>query len=219
MQQCSCNRTALAATPLAEAPVLHVSGTGALLFVAGSTLGIALLWFVPTFYDQRRAYELRTTQHGKLLERLVEALSRKNDLSVEEVRQVVSAMNSPPRGLEGLTRGLLGLIITTFVGLAMAVTLISTSTDSSDLRKTIVTALLSILATVAGFYFGARTAQSAAEQATRPPTPLAQPGHGDGPDGDHHDDNTQGKNTAEQLEEKAADTPGAAPGKTLDDRG
>src|SRR5690348_12136636 len=81
-------------------------------------------------------------------------------------------MNTPPRGLQGLTQALLGLTITTLVGAAMVATLVSTAADSSDLRKTIITALLSILGTIAGFYFGARTAQISSEQATRPPTPA-----------------------------------------------
>jgi hypothetical protein len=67
------------------------------------------------------------------------------------------------------------LIITTLVGVAMVATLVSTAADSSDLRKTIITALLSILGAIAGFYFGARTAQISSEQATRPPTPTGGP--------------------------------------------
>jgi trimeric autotransporter adhesin len=46
------------------------------------------------------------------------------------------------------------------------------------LRKTIITALLSILGTIAGFYFGARTAQISSEQATRPPSPTGGPATG-----------------------------------------
>jgi hypothetical protein len=96
-------------------------------------------------------------------------IGRAGTLSVEEIRQIVSAIDTQPRGTQGLTQSLLGLIVATFVGVAMIATLVSTAADSSDLRKTIVTALLSILGVIAGFYFGARTAQTAAEQATRPP--------------------------------------------------
>jgi type IV secretory pathway VirB10-like protein len=77
--------------------------------------------------------------------------------------------------MQGLTQALMGLIIITLVGVAMVATLVSTAADSSDLRKTIITALLSVLATIAGFYFGARTAQISSEQATRPPSPAGRP--------------------------------------------
>jgi hypothetical protein len=77
---------------------------------------------------------------------------------------LASAFERPPAGTEGLTRTLLALLVLSLVGLALATVLVSVDTD---LRNTIVTALLSILAAIAGFYFGSRTAQTSAEQATR----------------------------------------------------
>jgi hypothetical protein len=109
-----------------------------------------------------------------LLDQMVKAADNKG-LSVDDLRQIASAMNTPPRGMQGLTQALIGLIIITLVGVAMVTTLVSTAADSSDLRKTIITALLSILATIAGFYFGARTAQISTEQASHPPAPAGQP--------------------------------------------
>jgi hypothetical protein len=153
---------------------VNVTGTGALVFIGVLALAVAILWFIPTLYDLRKADQWRSTRQNRLLEKMVDAASR-DGLSVEDVRQIVSAMNTPPRGAQGLTQALLGLIITTLVGVAMVATLVSTAADSSDLRKTIITALLSILATIAGFYFGARTAQISSEQATRPPVPSGGP--------------------------------------------
>jgi heme A synthase len=79
--------------------------------------------------------------------------------------------------VRGLTRGLIALLIVVLAALALAVTIISAAPDASDLRKTIVTSLLSVLATIAGFYFGSRTAQTAASDAaggsTRTPTSTA----------------------------------------------
>ena len=57
-------------------------------------------------------------------------------MSVEEIRQIASALNAQPRGVQGLNQGLLGFLIASFVGIAMIATLVSTSADSSDLRKT-----------------------------------------------------------------------------------
>jgi hypothetical protein len=149
---------------------VNVTGTGALVFVGVLALAVAILWFIPILYDLRKANQWRSTQQSELLDKMVNAASEKG-LSVEDVRQIASAMNAPPRGVQGLTQTLLGLTITTLVGVAMVTTLVSTAADSSDLRKTIITALLSILGTIAGFYFGARTAQISSEQATRPPAP------------------------------------------------
>lgn len=67
-----------------------------------------------------------------------------------------------PRGVRGLTRGLIALLVIVLAALALVVTVISGASDATDLRKTIITSLLTVLATVAGFYFGARTAQTSA---------------------------------------------------------
>jgi hypothetical protein len=153
---------------------VDVEGGRALWFIAIVAGAIAILWAVPLVYDTIEAHKWRKNKQQVLHE----IVTRTPNLSVEEIRQIVSAVDTPPRGAQGLTQSLLGLIIATFVGVALIATLVATAEDSSDLRKTIVTALLSILATVAGFYFGARTAQTAAEQATHPPQPRQATGQG-----------------------------------------
>ncbi|MFE9689216.1 hypothetical protein [Micromonospora sp. NPDC005806] len=156
-----------------EVPLVDVGGTQALWFIGLVTGAVALLWIIPLMYDTWQANKWRKDHQGKLLRTMIDGAGT---LTVEEIRQIVSAMNAPARGTLGLTQTLLGLIISTFVGVAMISTLVSTAADSSDLRKTLVTALLSILATIAGFYFGARTAQTSTEQATRPPPPVRSDG-------------------------------------------
>jgi IPT/TIG domain len=153
-------------TPPTETPIVNVLGYQALWFIGVLALLVALLWAIPLIYDTREANRWRRQHQVALLDKMID---KARTLSVEEIRQIVSAIDTQPRGTQGLTQSLLGLIIATFVGVAMIATLVSTAADSSDLRKTIVTALLSILGVIAGFYFGARTAQTAAEQATRPP--------------------------------------------------
>ena len=153
-------------TPPAETPIEDVLGSQALQFIGVVALVVALLWTIPLLYDTLEANIWRRRKQAQLLDNMINRAGR---LSVEEIRQIVSAIDTQPRGTQGLTQSLLALIIATFVGLAMIATLVSTAADSSDLRKTIVTALLSILGVIAGFYFGARTAQTSTEQATRPP--------------------------------------------------
>lgn len=155
-------------TPSPE-PVVNVRGTGALVFIGAVTAGITLLWFVPLLLDTRQANRWRSVHQTEILRTMVDASIRDNSLSVEDIRQIVSAMDQPPRGAAGLTQSLLALVIASLVAVALVLTLVSTSLDSGDLRKTIVTSLLSVLATIAGFYFGARTAQTSTERATRPP--------------------------------------------------
>ena len=161
-----------------DAPLNRVQGTGLLFWIAGLSLLIALLWFIPVFYDARQATKWRSGRQADILRELIDAASKdKRGLSVEDVRQLVSAMDRSPRGTQGLTSSLLALLIVLLVAIAMLVSLLSSDADAGDLRKTIVTSLLAVLATISGFYFGARTAQTSTEQATKPPE--ARSGRGD----------------------------------------
>jgi hypothetical protein len=170
-------------TPTPGGQVVAVSGTGAIVLIVLIAAGLALLWFVPLMIDTLRASNWRRREQRELIGELTAMVGRNKELSVEELRQIVSAMDRPPRGVSGLTQSLLALVIATMVGVALVGTLLSSSGDGSDLRKTIITSLLSVLATIAGFYFGARTAQTSTEQATQPPTPKSN-GRGDRRDDD-----------------------------------
>jgi hypothetical protein len=134
---------------------------------------------------------------------MVDAAAREgNGLSVEEVRQLVSAMDRPPRGASGLTSSLLALLIVFLVGIALFASLLSRGDASGDLRKTIITSLLAVLASISGFYFGARTAQTSTEQATKPPESRPNTGAMPHPDGGRPGGASQAAGAHEESAEK-----------------
>ena len=170
--------------PPSTTPLVHVQGNQALWFIGIVAGAVALMWFSLLFFDVRSTNRWRHKDQRELLDQMIEgARDKGGGLSVEEVRQLVSAMDRPPRGTSGLTQSLLALTIVTLVGVAMVATLVSTGGDSIDQRKTIITSLLSITATITGFYFGARTAQTSNEQATKPPEASAATQGPQGPPG------------------------------------
>jgi acid phosphatase family membrane protein YuiD len=165
-----------ASAVVSDIPFPKLSSSAALGWVAGLALFLALLWFVPILYDNRQANRWRAVRQAQLIDKMVDAAAREgHGLSVEEVRQLVSAMDRPPRGASGLTSSLLALLIVFLVGIALFASLLSSGSDSGDLRKTIITSLLAVLASISGFYFGARTAQTSTEQATKPPESRPSP--------------------------------------------
>jgi len=165
------------ASAAADIPFPNLSSSAALGWIAGLALFLALLWFIPILYDNRQANKWRAVRQAQIIDKMVDAAAREgNGLSVEEVRQLVSAMDRPPRGASGLTSSLLALLIVVLVGIALFASLLSSSDVSGDLRKTIITSLLAVLASISGFYFGARTAQTSTEQATKPPESRPNPG-------------------------------------------
>ncbi|MEU4563925.1 IPT/TIG domain-containing protein [Actinoplanes sp. NPDC023936] len=166
--------------PNADAPgAFTIPDHWALWFIGAIAVAVSLLWALPLFYDTRQATRWRRQEQTRLIDLMITKVTKP---TVEDIRQIASAISTQPRGTRGLTQSLLSLIIATFIGIALIATLVSAGAGSDEMRKTIVTALLSILASIAGFYFGARTSENATEQATRPPEPRGvDPGPAAGP--------------------------------------
>ena len=193
-----------ASAVVSDIPFPSLSSSAALGWITGLALFLALLWFVPILYDNRQANKWRAVRQAQIIDKMVDAAAREgNGLSVEEVRQLVSAMDRPPRGASGLTSSLLALLIVFLVGIALFSSLLSGAGDSVDLRKTIVTSLLAVLASISGFYFGARTAQTSTEQATKPPESRPNAGANPRPDGDGRPD---GASRGSGADDKSAET-------------
>jgi hypothetical protein len=157
-------------TTTVPGPVVQLQGPRAVALVIAIGLAIAVLWSLPIWLDARRAYKLRERAvelvGGKLLD-----VAAKDGLKITELRELLATIGEPATGQRGLSRALMAFTIITVVGVALVALLLSGSADSSDLRKTVLTALLSILATIVGFYFGTRAAETGVEQA--PPAPTA----------------------------------------------
>ena len=152
-------------------PVIDLKGPQALALVIAIGLGVAIMWVVPFWMDARRAYRLRELAIKLIGGQLLEA-ARTNGLTVAELRELLGTIGQPATGQRGLTRALMAFTIITIVGVALVAVLLSSSSDASDLRKTIITSLLAVLATIVGFYFGTRAAETATEATTtQAPTP------------------------------------------------
>ena len=142
-----------------------------MLLVIAIGLAIAVLWSLPIWLDARRAYKLRERAvelvGGKLL-----AAASKDGLKMAELRELLATIGEPATGQRGLSRALMAFTIITVVGVALVALLLSGSADSSDLRKTVITSLLTLLGTIVGFYFGTRAAESGSEPTPAPTTPA-----------------------------------------------
>jgi hypothetical protein len=135
-------------------------------------VAIAVLWSLPIWLDARRAYKLRERAvelvGGKLLD-----VAAKDGLKITELRELLATIGEPATGQRGLSRALMAFTIITVIGVALVALLLSGSVDSGDLRKTVITSLLTLLGTIVGFYFGTRAAETSAEQAAPAPTAAA----------------------------------------------
>lgn len=142
-------------------PVISLGRTGQAVFI-GVIIGVfAALWFVLILYDRISAN--RRLNH--FLPGLLQGVERRDtdhQLSAEQIKAITSAIREPATGARGLTRTTIALGLVTLVGVALVSLLVGNGNNASDLLKTVVTALTTALATVLGFYFGAKTASEAA---------------------------------------------------------
>jgi hypothetical protein len=157
---------------------LELQGAGAMVFLVAVGLALAAVWFVPVLLDARRAYRLRRDVIGFLREEAMRLVAR-DGLTLDELKALLHTIGEPATGQRGLARALMALSITTVVGVVAFALLLSSAADAADLRKTVVTALLSVLGVVVGFYFGSRSVESA--MATMGGT-AATPAAGRGPE-------------------------------------
>ena len=148
---------------LAGAPLVNAPGSDAFWFIGAIVLGTALIGGLTLWENARRAAGWRSDATNKI------DASRYSAADLEKLLTLVRE----PHGARGVTRGLIAILVVVLAALALAVTIISAAPDASDLRKTIVTSLLAVLATVAGFYFGSRTAETSAANATAASTAAA----------------------------------------------
>lgn len=148
---------AAVAAVLAAEPVPGLKGASAFVLIAGVVVVVAAVAVIPLIMDVRRA----TAWRQQLTDQLIDRAG-----TDPEVRDFLRDLREP-RGVRGLTRTVIAILILALVGFALAVAMLSSGADSGDLRKTIVTSLMTVLATVAGFYFGSLGAQNSAEDARR----------------------------------------------------
>jgi IPT/TIG domain len=153
-------------TPPAE-PVLNLQGGDAAWFVGG-IFGVMLLAAVAVVL----ANGSLNKSAQKVIDQIVNQTEGKGEadataggvqaLAVGDRLRLLDAIRGQVsvRGASrGATRAAIALMIITLAALALAATLISGAPDAPSLRNTIISALLAVLATVAGFYFGAKTAE------------------------------------------------------------
>jgi hypothetical protein len=161
-----------------DVPIVDVSGQTAVWLIVGISIALALAWAIPLYLNERRAYKAFRKLQDPLIHKMLDSAASeesKLQLTEAELDKLVDAATARFESTTGLTRALMAFAIISVLGVALVAVLLSGADDASDLRKTIITALLSILATIVGFYFGAKTAEAGVAQTRQAETTGQQP--------------------------------------------
>jgi hypothetical protein len=140
----------------AEPPI--GSSTGLVIIYV---LLIVLLPVASTIYDIKKSYAERT----KVLDKL------KQGSTVDEIKGLLTDMDQGPTGLIGLTRGVIAVTLVLILAIA-AFHFVVFGNKVPDIAEKLLTLLAGTLTAITGFYFGARTAESAKSQAPSAPLPA-----------------------------------------------
>lgn len=157
-------------------------GNAMVLVILGS-IGVGAVWFLPLLYDMRKSYKRQVVAWESLAAKYLEKAG--DEPSLAELRLLLPQISKPPRGVPGLTRSLFAFTVLTVIAVSQLGLTFFNIEGAADLRKTIVTSLLSVFASITGFYFGQRGSQrdeevqplpdpklGPAPAAPKPPEPL-----------------------------------------------
>ena len=117
---------------------------------------VVLVWFIPFTIDLIWSHRAQ--------------LAAINGRKGSTAAQAPAAGNPTAFNRRHIVRALIAFTIVTVVGVALLLVLSGNTLDAVDLRKTLVAAVVAIVGTVIGFYFGGRTAETAATGAAAQPT-------------------------------------------------
>lgn len=146
-----------------------LSPTKAMVLVILGTIGVGGVWFIPLLYDIHKSYRRQVDAWESLAAKYLEKSS--DEPSLAELRLLLPQISKPPKGFPGLTRSLFAFTVLTVIAVSQLGLTFFDIAGAEDLRKTIVTSLLSVFASITGFYFGQRGAQQEDD-----PQPLPAPG-------------------------------------------
>jgi hypothetical protein len=158
-------------------------------------------WFWPIREQNRRTQNMQERMFRVLEQRFSSDESEEGGrqrLTAEEFRDLMVAVGQIPSSQGNLDRSLMAFAVLTLFAVAFSALLVSDVADAPDLRKTAMTGLINVIATIIGFFFGARTAESRGEDRSR----AREAGPGSTPQGTTASPPTPGR-TSEGREDQA----------------
>jgi hypothetical protein len=115
--------------------------------------------------DIFKAYRFASATRQRLIDK-----AATNELSLEELNALLAELRRAPPGIPGLARASLAIAVLMLLGVAIVHVLVIQHGRVDTGVDRILSLVGGVLATIVGFYFGGRTAESAAQQTT--PLPV-----------------------------------------------
>ncbi|WP_103343379.1 hypothetical protein [Amycolatopsis sp. CA-126428] len=145
--------------PAQTTPPVGISTTTEIVVGGAFVLVIVVAAVAPAFYDLRQANKWRAAMTAWLKSENF----RRDDL-IPVLRLIART-----RGTTNVTRSTIAYLVVALVAAALGAVVFLNGDDAVDLRKTVITAVLTVFSSVIGFYFGSRSTQAAIEAQQDPP--------------------------------------------------
>jgi uncharacterized protein YacL len=136
-------------------------------------IAVAFLAFLPRFVDMFLAYRHQRALMAILIESTKEQITkiaaekRENDSSanqiLDKIKGLIAEVAKPPEGMPGIARLTIAFSIIIIMGIALF-HLIVFGNVSVNIVSNIITSLVAIIGTIAGFYFGGKAGEEAAKK-------------------------------------------------------
>jgi hypothetical protein len=138
-------------------PIVSPVGEGSVIWAY--IIIIAVIAFIPHLIDIILTYKSKM----KLRKALLDPTAREKFTS-DEFKKLIEEASKPPKGIVGLSRGTMAILVIAILGIALFHLLTTRQNSDSQIISNVISMLGSLIAAIVGFYFGGKASEESSQR-------------------------------------------------------